>query len=54
MNIIEQNELFLVVENEITLLDIIPMNIGISSSDNKMSIMIKKNSKKILNSFKNK
>lgn len=33
------------IENEITLLDIIPMNIGISSSDNKMSIMIKKNSK---------
>ncbi len=33
------------IENEITLLDIIPMNIGISSPDNKMSIMIKKNSK---------
>ena len=33
------------IENEITLLDIIPMNIGISSSDNKLSIMIKKNSK---------
>ena len=33
------------IENEITLLDIIPMNIGISSSENKLSIMIKKNSK---------
>lgn len=33
------------IENEITLLDIIPMNIGISGQDNKLSVMIKKNSK---------
>ena len=33
------------IENEITLLDIIPMNIGISGQENKLSIMIKKNSK---------
>ena len=33
------------IENEITLLDIIPMNIGLSGQDNKLSVMIKKNSK---------
>jgi len=33
------------LENDITLLDIIPMNIGISGQDNKLSVMIKKNSK---------
>jgi molecular chaperone DnaK len=33
------------LDNDITLLDIIPMNIGLSGQDNKLSIMIKKNSK---------
>jgi len=33
------------LDNDITLLDIIPMNIGISGQDNKLSVMIKKNSK---------
>lgn len=33
------------LDNDITLLDIIPMNIGISGQYNKLSVMIKKNSK---------